>query len=114
MLVTGGINVERRDVATLDIFGIIFGMIAADAAPDVVVPGYALSHVQQNGARRIVLLAPLVVLDDLCRRNGRTITFLAANALRVVGFVTVHPGDDRRIVFVGEAGRILRADDAHA
>src|SRR4029079_11553998 len=71
MLVAGGVNVERSDVAALHVLGVILRMIASHAAADILIPGHALTEIQEDGARAIGLLAFLVVLADFARQDGR-------------------------------------------
>src|SRR5580765_1769183 len=89
-------------------------MISPHAATDVLVPGNALSEIQEHGPRRIGFLSLLIVLIDLRRRDRRTIIFLTADSLGIVRFVAVHPADDRGIVLVREPRGVLWADDVHS
>src|SRR4029079_781197 len=49
--VAGGIDVERSDVAALHVLGVILRMIASHAAADILIPGHALTEIQEDGAR---------------------------------------------------------------
>ncbi len=73
-----GIDVERGDVAALDVFGVILRMIAADAAAYVVVPCHALAEIQQHRTRGVGGAHPLIVAHDFLRQNGRTVALALA------------------------------------
>ena len=42
------VDVKGRKVAASDVFGVIFGVIAADAASDVIVPRHTLAQVHHD------------------------------------------------------------------
>src|SRR5262249_20925635 len=101
-------------VATLHILGIVLRMISPHPATNPLIPSDALTEIQQDRPRRVRFLALLVVLDDLRRQSRRAVALFAADSLGVVGLIAMHPSEDRRIVPVSQAGRILRANHVHA
>src|SRR6185503_2516131 len=60
MVMDGRINVERRDVATLHVFGIVLGMIAPHATANVVVPRHSLPEIQEDRTRGIRCANPRI------------------------------------------------------
>jgi hypothetical protein len=62
-----GINVERGDVAALEVTGIILRMIAPDAPADVIVEGDALTGIEEDDPAGIGLAEAGVILHDYFR-----------------------------------------------
>ena len=108
------VDVEGRDVAAFDVFGVILGVISADAAPDVIVPCHALAQIHHDRPRRIRRANTLVFGDDRGRRNWRPVALAGAQFLRVVRLVAMHPADDGGIVEVLQRNRVLLANDLHS
>jgi hypothetical protein len=54
------VDVKGRKVAASDVFGVIFGVIAADAASDVIVPRHTLAQVHHDRPCRIASANALV------------------------------------------------------
>ena len=65
-----GVDVERGNVAALDVLGVILGVVRADAAAVPAVPGNALSEVQEDRTGRIAGLDGLIIGDGALRRDG--------------------------------------------
>ena len=107
------IDVEGSNVAAVDVFRIILGMIATHATADVVVPGDALTKIQQHRSRRIGGSYPLIVANDDLWQDRRPIAAPLSKGLSVVGLVAVHPADNDRVVLLLQSERVLIADHRH-
>lgn len=110
----GGINVKRSDVATLEVFRIVLGMVAPDATANPIVPGDPLAEVEHDGTGGINGADALVMIDNGGGRNGRTVAVGVAEGLGVVGFILVHPAGDDGVVSEPQRQLIQAADHGHA
>ena len=108
------VDVERDDIAAGEVFRVILGMIGAHAAAIPSVPGHALAEVEHDRARRIGRPELQVVLHDGPGGDGRAIALRAAERLGIVGFVPVHPANNRRVIQMAARRRVLVADYLHA
>ena len=68
-----GVDVERGDVASLDVLGVVLGVTAAHAAVREVVPGHAPAEIEEHRPGGIRLAERLVFLNDLGRQHGRPV-----------------------------------------
>ena len=109
----GGINIEGSDVAALDVFGIVLGMVAANAAANPVVPGNPLAEVDHDRTGGIHGAHALVILDNGGGENWRAVALAAAEGLGVVRFILVHPAGDDGVVFEAERQLIQTTDHRH-
>src|SRR5439155_7911650 len=114
VVVYDGVDVEAGDVARFEVARVVLRVVAAHAAADVIVEGDALAEVEQHRAVRVGGLDLLVILDDLLRSDGRAVALAAAERLRVVRLVAVHPADDRVAVAELQGATVLPADDVQA
>ena len=83
------------------------------AAAFVVVVRDALAEAEVHGARRVLRLVRVVLVDHRLRRDRRAVAAVAVG-LRVVRLVGEPPADDRRVVDVREPRRVLPDDGVHA
>src|SRR5205823_4644883 len=82
--VRDGVDVERGNVAAVEVGGIVFSVPAAHAAATPVVPRGGFAEVEQDGSGRIGRLDALVVSDNFFRRDGWAPALRPADGLRVV------------------------------
>ena len=59
-----GVDVERDDVASLGVLGVVLGVIAARAAAVLAVPGHGLAETEEHRPGGIRFAHPIVYLDD--------------------------------------------------
>ena len=97
--VVARVDVERQEVATLDVLGVHLRQPGTRPTPDPLRVRDAAPEPEVDRARAIVRDQPVVPLADRRRRNARIVP-AARVLLRIVGAVGLHPRRDRAVVEV--------------
>lgn len=108
------IDVEGSDIATLEIFRVIFWVVAPNAAANVVIPRNALTEVQEDGPGWISRPELFVLADDSRRLDGWTVPFAAWDLLGIVRLVSMHPANDGWVFLVRQSDFVLRTNHPHS
>src|SRR5262249_13402446 len=113
-LMAGRVDVERGDVAALEVLRVVLGVVGPHAPAVPAVPRHALAQIEHHRALWIGLSDLAVTLDDPLRRDRRPVPLPPAERLGVVGLIAVHPADDRRPLLESQRSFALPADQPDA
>src|SRR4051812_23373366 len=104
------INIKRSYVASFNILRIIFRMPATRSPTIPSIPCNTLPKIQHHGTRGVRRFDALIILLDFFRAHWWSPTMASSQRLCIVGFIAMHPGNNRIILKMAEGYLVLFAN----